>query len=189
VTIDGKSHSLGDFFTVIATQNPIEQQGTYPLPEAQLDRFLFKHKLSYPDLEQELAIVARHGRGSASSNKAASGIKKIVKPADLKEAKAQVSQVQINNELIAYIVGLIRMTRENADIEVGASPRAASMLAAASRALAALNGRDFVIPDDVKYLALPLLRHRVILSPSAEIEGRTTDEVVASIIEQEQAPR
>ncbi len=189
VTIDAKTHSLGDCFTVIATQNPIEQQGTYPLPEAQLDRFLFKHKLTYPNREEELLIVARHGRNTKSGAHSIKAIKKVLSAKDLKAAKAQIHDVEIKDEIIAYIVELIRATRENPDIEIGASPRAASMLAAASRALAAILGRDFVIPDDVKQLALPLLRHRIILSPSAEIEGRRPDDVILAMIDQKQVPR
>jgi len=189
VTIDGKSHPLGENFTVIATQNPIEQQGTYPLPEAQLDRFLFKHLLSYPSREQELSIVDQHGKSSKTPAKTVAGVKPVIKPKDLKDARKQIEQVALTDEIIAYIVDLVRNTRKNPEIEIGASPRSASMLAAAARAYAALNEREFVIPDDVKYLALPLLRHRVILSPSAEIEGLTTDEVLANIIEQLPAPR
>ncbi|VAV98399.1 MoxR protein, partial [hydrothermal vent metagenome] len=189
VTIDGTSHSLGDNFTVIATENPIEQQGTYPLPEAQLDRFLFKHVLRYPSKQQELAIVARHGAHAKSQSDTATGIKAVLSAAKLKAAKKRIGEITLTDEIIAYIVELIRSTRNNPDVEVGASPRAASMLAAACRALAALEARDFVIPDDVKKLAVPLLRHRLILSPSAEIEGRTSMEVIETIIEQTQAPR
>ncbi|MBL4616612.1 MAG: MoxR family ATPase [Robiginitomaculum sp.] len=189
VTIDGKSHSLGENFTVIATQNPIEQQGTYPLPEAQLDRFLFKHLLNYPSREQEMSIVSRHGKSSKSPAKTVAEITSVIKPKDLKTARKHIEQVAVTDEIISYIVDLVRNTRENPEIEIGASPRSASMLAVASRVYAALYDREFVIPDDVKHLALPLLRHRVILSPSAEIEGLTTDEVLNSILEQLPAPR
>ena len=189
VTIDGKPHDLNDRFTVIATQNPIEQQGTYPLPEAQLDRFLFKHVLDYPSREEEIAIVSGHGRRTGMRTAGAFGVEAVVDSSELAAAIEAVSNVTLKDDVIAYIVDLIRTTRETPSIATGASPRAASALAAAARARAALDGRDFVIPDDVKTLAPPALRHRVILSPAAEIEGRTTDETLATLIDQTPAPR
>jgi MoxR-like ATPase len=189
VTIDGESYPLNPRFTVIATQNPIEQQGTYPLPEAQLDRFLFKHTLDYPSREEELKIVAQHGTRTGMKTPDGFSIQPVVSLADLDAAVEAVSAVRLNDEIIAYIVDLIRATRTSPALETGASPRAAAALATASRARAALDGRDFVIPDDVKHLALPTLRHRVLLSPAADIEGRTTEETLAGIIEQTAAPR
>lgn len=189
VTIDGKAYPLGDHFMVVATQNPIEQQGTYPLPEAQLDRFLFKHNLDYPNREEEIEIVTKHGARTGSPSAKEMGISAVVKKKSLKDAIACVSNVRLTDEVILYVVDLVRATRENPLFETGASPRAASMLAAAARANAALDGRDYVIPDDVKSIALPALRHRVILSPVAEIEGRTADELIRDIIEQTEAPR
>ena len=189
VTIDGKSHRLNDRFTVIATQNPIEQQGTYPLPEAQLDRFLFKHVLAYPSRDEELAIVAGHGNRSGMKTAAAFGVEPIVTAEELNEAVESVSQVRVQDDIVSYIVDVVRATRETPALSHGASPRAAAAVAAAARAKAALEGRDYVLPDDVKTLALPALRHRVILSPAAEIEGRTTDETLIDIIEQTAAPR
>ena len=189
VTIDGEAHRLNDRFMVIATQNPIEQQGTYPLPEAQLDRFLFKHVLAYPSREEEIAIVGGHGRRTGMATAARLGVEAAVTGEELNAAVEAVSGARINDDIIAYIVDLIRATRETPALEAGASPRAAAALAAASRARAALDGRDFVIPDDVKALALPALRHRVLLSPAAEIEGRTADETLLSLIEQTAAPR
>lgn len=189
VTIDGKMHKLGQHFTVIATQNPIEQQGTYPLPEAQLDRFLFKHVLDYPSLEEELAIVGKHGSRTGMNSAKEYGVKSVVTKAKLTKAVSAVSQVRLTDDVISYIVNLIRATRESAAFETGASPRAGSMVAIASRARAALDGRDFVIPDDVKTVALPALRHRAILSPAAEIEGRSADELISQIIEEVAAPR
>ena len=189
VTIDGKPHSLNDRFMVIATQNPIEQQGTYPLPEAQLDRFLFKHVLDYPSREEELAIVTGHGNRTGMRTAKAFGIGAVVSAADLDAAVATVGGVTVKEDIAAYIVDIVRATRETPALQTGASPRAAAAIAAAARAHAALDGRDFVIPDDVKTLAVPALRHRVILSPAAEIEGRTTDETLASIIDQTAAPR
>lgn len=189
VTIDGKPYPLGARFMVIATQNPIEQQGTYPLPEAQLDRFLFKHNLDYPDYDEEIRIVAQHGARTGSPTAADMGVKPTVKKKQLDDAIKTVANVQLTDEVITYVVNLIRATRENPLFETGASPRSAAMLAAAGRAHAALDGRDFVIPDDIKELALPALRHRVILSPIAEIEGRSADDLINDVIEQTEAPR
>lgn len=189
VTIDGDTYALNDRFTVIATQNPIEQQGTYPLPEAQLDRFLFKHVLAYPSREEELAIVTHHGTRNGMKATDAFAIKPVASAARLAEAIAGVQTVSLKDEVIAYIVDIVRATRDMPALSHGASPRAAAAIAAAARAKAALDGRDYVVPDDVKALALPALRHRVILSPAAEIEGRSTDDTLAEIIQQTAAPR
>ncbi|MEM8616210.1 MAG: MoxR family ATPase [Pseudomonadota bacterium] len=189
VTIDGETYPLNKYFTVIATQNPIEQQGTYPLPEAQLDRFLFKHILAYPEREEELDIVLGHGNRTGMKTATAFGVSAVVEPGELDRAIEAVGGVRVQADIVAYIVDLIRTTRETPALSYGASPRAAAALAAASRARAALDGRDYVVPDDVKALALPALRHRVILSPAAEIEGRTTDETLLEIVEQTDAPR
>ncbi|MEP1231221.1 MAG: MoxR family ATPase [Litorimonas sp.] len=189
VTIDGESFNLGDNFMVIATQNPIEQQGTYPLPEAQLDRFLFKHILSYPTRDDEIRIVQQHGLRTGTPNLKELGLKPVVTKKSLAAASEIISHIRLTDEVTHYVVDLVRGTRDNPLFETGASPRAAAMIASASRAYAALKGRDYVIPDDVKAIALPALRHRAILSPAAEIEGRTADEVIAAVIEQTQAPR
>lgn len=189
VTIDGETHALNDRFTVIATQNPIEQQGTYPLPEAQLDRFLFKHVLAFPSREEELAIVAGHGNRSGMKTASAFGVDSVVTPDSLADAVGSVAQVRVQEDVVEYIVDIVRATRDSPALTHGASPRAAAAIAAATRARAALDGRDYVVPDDVKLLSLPALRHRVILSPAAEIEGRTTDDTLLEIIEQTAAPR
>ena len=189
VTIDGDPYPLNDRFTVIATQNPIEQQGTYPLPEAQLDRFLFKHVLAYPSRDEELAIVSGHGNRTGMKTTKAFGVDPVVSAEQLSEAVAAVSGVRVQDDVVAYIVDIVRLTRETPALSHGASPRAAAAIAAASRARAALDGRDYVVPDDVKALSLPALRHRVILSPAAEIEGRTTDDTLTEIIQQTTAPR
>ncbi|MEM1088271.1 MAG: MoxR family ATPase [Pseudomonadota bacterium] len=189
VTIDGDPYPLNPRFTVIATQNPIEQQGTYPLPEAQLDRFLFKHVLAYPSRDEELAIVSSHGNKTGMKTAQAFGVEPAVSADELTDAVESVGQVRVQNDIVAYIVDIIRASRETPALTFGASPRAAAALAAAARARAALDGRDYVVPDDVKKLALPALRHRVILSPAAEIEGRTTDETLTNVIEQTAAPR
>ncbi|HZZ37124.1 MAG TPA: MoxR family ATPase, partial [Caulobacteraceae bacterium] len=189
VTIDGKAHPLGSHFMVVATQNPIEQQGTYPLPEAQLDRFLFKQTLKYPSREEEEAIVAKHGLRTGSPDPAEMGVEMVAGAAEIGEASVAISQIRLADQIGAYVVSLVRATRETPDLETGASPRAAAMLATAARARAALEGRDYAIPDDVKALALPALRHRVIPSPAAEIEGRHVDETLLGLIDRVEAPR
>jgi MoxR-like ATPase len=189
VTIDGKPHPLSSRFMVVATQNPLEQQGTYPLPEAQLDRFLFKQTLGYPSLEEERRIVATYGLHSGQTAPKDMGVKRVASAKALAEANAAVAQVRLNDDVVGYVLELVRSTRETADLTSGASPRSAAQLALAARARAALDGRDYVIPDDVKALALPALRHRVILSPAAEIEGRRADEVIAGLVERAAAPR
>ncbi len=189
VTIDGETHALSDRFTVIATQNPIEQQGVYPLPEAQLDRLLVKHPLDYLSREDELKVVKAHGSQAGMPDPEGLGVTPIADQATVAAAVQTVSRVRLSDEIAAYVVDLIRATRENADLQTGASPRAGSMLAVASRARAVLDGRDYVIPDDVKGLALPALRHKVVLSAAAEIEGRRVDQVIASLIDQVPAPR
>ena len=189
VTIDGKDYPLGDDFMVVATQNPIEQQGTYPLPEAQLDRFLFKMIIEHPSRDEEREIVRRHGHRSAMPRVEDFGLVAVADSSALAAARAAVTEIRLSDPLVDYIVDVIRATREHSSLEVGASTRAANMLAAAARAFAVLAGRDFVIPDDVKFLALPVLRHRLTLSPSAEIEGLTADRILREVIDQTPAPR
>ncbi|TCS14970.1 MoxR family ATPase [Caulobacter sp. BK020] len=189
VTLDGERHALSDRFMVVATQNPLEQQGTYPLPEAQLDRFLFKHVLTYPSLAEETAIVASHGGRTGQPSPEAFGVEAAGDTATIGEAVAAVASVRLTDDIVRYIVGVVRATRDTGELSGGASPRCAAMLAVAARARAALEGRDYVIPDDVKALALPALRHRVILSPAAEIEGRKVDDVVRGLVDQVEAPR
>ena len=189
VTIDGEVYPLSARFMVVATENPIEQQGTYPLPEAQLDRFLFKQTLKYPSAEEERAIVATHGLRVGSPDPAAMGVGTVAGEGELAAAVEVVSAIRLADQVIGYVVDLVRATRESPDLETGASPRAGAMLATAARARAVLEGRDYVIPDDVKALALPALRHRVIPSPAAEIEGKLTDDTLKGLIERVEAPR
>jgi MoxR-like ATPase len=189
VTIDGESQPLSDQFMVVATLNPIEQQGTYPLPEAQLDRFLFKQVLAYPALDEERRIVATHGQRIGHPDPAQLGVEQVGGVEVIRQAIDMVAGIRLTDEIVAYVVDLVRATRTTPDLESGVSPRGAAMLATAARARAAIEGRDYVIPDDVKALALPTLRHRVILSPAAEIDGRHADQVIASLIEQVEAPR
>jgi len=189
VTIDGRDHPLGDDFMVIATQNPIEQQGTYPLPEAQLDRFLFKIVIQHPGRDEEREIVRRHGHRTAMPRLEDFGLVAVMDSRILADMRHLVTKLHLSDDLLDYIVDVVRGTRAHASLDVGASTRAANMLASAARAYAALLGRDFVIPDDVKTLALPVLRHRVILSASAEIEGLSADRIVSEILDRTAAPR
>ncbi|MGX5849587.1 AAA family ATPase [Mesorhizobium sp. PL10] len=189
VTFDGTTHSLGQNFMVVATQNPIEHQGVYPLPEAQLDRFLFKHRVSYPDAQEEKAIIIHHGGGTASHDIKQYGITAQADRKTLEKALATVGEVTLVDDVVDYIARLVRATRASPDLEVGASPRAGAMLARAARARAALDGRAYVIPDDVKALAVPALRHRVVLSPAAQIDGRLVEQIVTDLVDQTEAPR
>ncbi|MHC4971925.1 MAG: AAA family ATPase [Planctomycetota bacterium] len=189
VSIDGKTHDLGAGFMVVATQNPIEQEGTYPLPEAQLDRFLFKVILDYPTRDQERGIVALHGHRTAMPRLEDFDLQPVADLDKLLAIRAVVADIRLADEIIDYIVDLVRATREHAALLFGASPRSANMLATAARAAAALAGRDYVIPDDVKALAIPALRHRIVLAPGTEIEGSTTDSVIRELIGQVPAPR
>ncbi|WP_407876377.1 AAA family ATPase [Qipengyuania nanhaisediminis] len=189
VTLDGETHQLGERFMVVATQNPIENQGVYPLPEAQLDRFLFKLLVPYPDEGEETRIVAEHGARRGPQRPGDLGVRSIADARALEAASAAIDTVTVADEITRYVVQLVRATRDHGELSVGASPRAAVMLANASRARAALHGRDYVIPDDVKALALPVLRHRLTLSPAAEIEGRELETLVAELIDATQAPR
>jgi MoxR-like ATPase len=189
VTIDRKTHALGDEFMVVATQNPIEQQGTYPLPEAQLDRFLFKIKVDYPDKNEELEIVRRHGMGTAMPKISNFNLQPLVNKEHIIYARKATETIKLSEPLVDYIVEIVRRTRSHPAIEVGASTRAANMMAAAARARSAVSGRDFVLPDDIKYLAEPLLRHRLIMTPASDIEGLTADRIIQEILEQIPAPR
>ncbi len=189
VTIDGERHVLSPHFMVVATQNPIEQQGVYPLPEAQLDRFLFKLLVEYPDAEEEAQIVARYGERTGAPRPDDFEIKPEIDAKGLDAAREAVGSVKLVDEVVDYIVRLVRATRESADLESGASPRAAIMLANAARARAALAGRDYVVPDDVKVLANSVLRHRTLLSPTAEIEGLQVENIIADMVERTEAPR
>jgi MoxR-like ATPase len=189
VTLDGTPHQLPPQFMVVATQNPIESQGVYPLPEAQLDRFLFKLLIPYPDLEEEMKIVTRFGERSGLPRPAELGIVAVADPALLAAAAEAVRAVKLADSVTEYVVRLVRATRDSPDLSSGASPRAAVLLASAARARAALDGRDYVVPDDVKALATAVLRHRLLLSPAAEIEGKQVEALVAELVEQTEAPR
>jgi MoxR-like ATPase len=189
VTIDGVTHPLSGGFLVLATQNPIEQEGTYPLPEAQLDRFLFKVGVGYPSRDEEREMVRVHGHRTATPPLSEFGIATVATLADVLEMRRAVAGIRLSDEIVDYVVDLVRATRGRPALVAGASPRAANMLATASRAHAAVQGRGYVIPDDVKALALPVLRHRVVLAPGAEIEGMTADAAVLRVVEEVEAPR
>lgn len=181
VTIDGVTYPLGEEFFVLATQNPIEQHGTYPLPEAQLDRFLFKLIVTFPDREAEIAILSRGAAREA--------IAQVMTREDLAAGHALVDSIRLSDSIVAYLVDLVRATRSDTDLAHGASTRAAAALAGAVRARAALDGRDYALPDDVQGLFLPAMRHRVVLGPTAEIEGRTADDVLTALLNRTPAPR
>ncbi len=189
VTLDGTAHPLPEHFLVVATQNPIESQGVYPLPEAQLDRFLFKLLIPYPSLEEETRIVARYGERSGLPHPQELGVTAVADAAMLDSAIAAVKRVTLADSVTDYVVRLVRATRDSADLSCGASPRAGVLLAGAARARAALEGRDYVVPDDVKALATSVLRHRLLLSPAAEIEGKQVEALVAELVRQTEAPR
>ncbi len=189
VSIDGTDHPLGDEFIVVATQNPIEQQGTYPLPEAQLDRFLFKLVVDFPPEAVEMEILQAHAAEPIESRASMDGKNKVMGAETLAESRAVIDSIILKDDILAYILRLVRATRENAEISYGASTRAADAIATAARAAAALAGRDFAIPDDVKRLFVPALRHRIVLGPTAEIEGRNAVQVLENILDQIEAPR
>ena len=181
ITVDGVPHHLSQYFTVFATQNPIEFEGTYPLPEAQLDRFLLKIKVTYPEAEQEVAILQNVHQGFDAHNLDAAKIETI--PTDaLAAARAEVRNTSVEPALFQYIVELVRRTRDWPALALGASPRAAISLMNVAKAVAALEERDYLIPDDVKAAALPVLRHRVMIKPEAELEGLNSDQVLSEII-------
>ena len=189
VSIDGTTHKLSGRFTVLATQNPIEQEGTYPLPEAQLDRFLFKLNIGYPSLEQELKAVMTHSGTSTMPSLDALGVKAVLDDAQVDELREAPAKVHFEPRIGEYAVGLARATRQHPSLAVGISPRAATMLSAGARAAALCSGRDFTLPDDVKGLFLSLAHHRVVLTPSAEMEGLRVTSVLEEILGQVAPPR
>ncbi|PON18684.1 magnesium chelatase [Candidatus Entotheonella serta] len=189
VTIDGESHHLSPLFLVLATENPIEYEGTYPLPEAQLDRFLLKILIQYPTHEQELQVVANWQAGFNARKLEAVNLEPLEDPAIIPQCRAYVRQVQVEPGIQNYLVTLVRRTRENPNLLWGASPRASVALLLASKALAAMRGRDYVTPDDVRDVARPALRHRVLLRSEAEIDGLTADAVLDEILTAVEVPR
>jgi MoxR-like ATPase len=189
VSIDGTTHQLDPAFMVVATQNPLEHEGTYPLPEAQLDRFLLKLTVGYPDKAQERAMVLLHGHRSSMPKIEEFKLVAATDSIGLKRMRDVVSEIRLSDEIVDYIVELIRTTRSHSALLAGASPRSANMLATACRALAAIQGRDFVIPDDVKGLVKPVLGHRILLGPTAELDGTSAEVILDDLIKTVSAPR
>jgi MoxR-like ATPase len=189
VTVDGTSYALPRVFTVFATENPIEQEGTYPLPEAQLDRFMMKLVVTYPREDQEVEILRVHQQGIRVEDLDRFGLERIGGEQELLAAQEEIRSRTIREELLGYIARLVRATRENLKVEVGASPRSGLMVLTAAKALAALRGRSHVLPDDIKAVARPVLRHRLLLKPGAEVDGFTPDGVLDEILSRLEIPR
>ena len=189
VSIDGDTHPLPDPFIVIATQNPVEYEGTYPLPEAQLDRFLFKLQVGYPTAEQEVEVLARHDRGLDPHDIVGAGVRPVATVADLAAARAEIALMHVEPPVLDYLVALARATRVSPALVLGVSPRGAAALLHAAKAWAWLAGRAFVTPDEVKAVVKPALRHRLMLRPEVEIEGTTADTVLDGILASVPAPR
>lgn len=188
VTIDGVNHLIERPFLVMATQNPIESEGTYNLPEAQLDRFLFKLVVEYPSLEEEANILRLHTGGVSPETLLTDAVLTVTNPAEVLEMQRLSANVLIDNHVLGYIAALVRKTRQWPTFSLGASPRAGVAVLKGARAVAALDGRDYVLPDDVQEVALPALRHRIILTPEAEVEGRGADELLAELIRSVEVP-
>ncbi len=189
VSIEGVTHPLPDPFIVVATQNPVEYEGTYPLPEAQLDRFLFKLQVGYPTFEQEQEMLARHDAGLDPHDVVASGVRPVANAADLAAARLQIERLRVEAPVQAYVVSLVRATRDSPSVVLGVSPRGATALLHAAKAWAWLAGRDYVTPDEVKAVVKPALRHRILLRPELELEGATTDGVLDGILASVPVPR
>ena len=187
ITVDGQTMQMQQPFLVIATQNPIEQEGTYHLPEAQLDRFLFKIKVDYPSESDEVIVVTKHHSNTGT------GMNNLVQPVlnaqAIENLRRLVNGIHVEEKLIRFIVSVVASTRQNKSIYLGASPRASIGILQSSKAIAAMNGRDFVVPEDILYVIPPVLRHRLVLSPEKEMEGGTTDDVIKQIIQSSEIPR
>jgi MoxR-like ATPase len=187
VTVDGVTHKMDEPFLVVATQNPVEHEGTYRLPEAQLDRFLFKINVPYPNVEEEVKILAWHN--TLQHKQQTDGLNKILSPTEILKMQEQVRQIYADEKIMQYIANIVTETRSHKAIYLGASPRASVGMLNASKAYAAINGRDFITPDDVKFMALPVLRHRLVLTPDKEMEGVTPDEIILDIVKSKEVPR
>jgi MoxR-like ATPase len=187
--LEGDRHRLPELFMVVATQNPIEYEGTYPLPEAQLDRFFFKLLVDHPDAEVEQAILARYHHGFDARQLDALQLVPVIDQPVLVSLRAGWQAVAVEPGVMTYITNIVRATRASADVLLGASPRAGIALLLGSKVLAALSGREYVLPDDVKRLALPVLRHRILLKPEAELEALTPDQVIQRLLAGVEVPR
>ena len=188
VSIDGSTHTLPEPFVVVATQNPIEYEGTYPLPEAQLDRFLLKLLVEYPSAEEELEVVRRHHQGLDLHDPVAAGVAAVANAATLKQAQREVGEIVVEEPVLRYVIELIRATRQSPSLTLGVSPRGAAALLKTSKAWAWLSGRSFVTPDEVKTMAKPTLRHRLLVRPELEIEGVDADRILDGILSQVATP-
>jgi MoxR-like ATPase len=188
VTVDGQSHPLSPTFTVFATQNPIEFEGTYPLPEAELDRFMAKVQVGYPAADVEQSILTRYVEGFEADRTDTYGVSPVINADGLEQLRQAVDAVRVEPSITAYVTAIVRATREAASLTLGASPRAGVALFKAARAAALLDGRDYVIPDDVKRLAPSILRHRVSVAPELELEGVTADQALKAILDRIEAP-
>ena len=189
VTIEGEAHALPPPFMTLATQNPVEQEGTYPLPEAQLDRFLLKVRLDYPDEAAEIAILEATTRGRVGHRLDVDAVGQVLDPAQAQALQDATAGLLVDERIYGYAARMVRATRSHTGVAMGAGPRGGIALIRAARAAAVLEGRDFVTPDDIKRVALPALRHRLILAPELEIEGARTDDVLRRILETVEAPR
>lgn len=189
VSIDGTTQRLPSPFFVLATQNPVEQEGTYPLPEAQLDRFLFKAKLTYPSLEEEIEVLRMHRGDNAGLDSRLEEVSTVADAATLQACKEEVLAVEIREEVLSYVAELVRRTRDHVHLSLGGSPRATLLLLLASKAAAAVDGRNYVTPDDVKALYIPTLEHRLLLTPAAEVDGLAIADVLATIANSVSIPR
>jgi MoxR-like ATPase len=187
ITVDGKTYQLSPPFIVLATQNPVEQEGTYRLPEAQLDRFIFKIEVDYPSLEDETKIISDYHVRKNSID--LTSVNNVLNASDVKNYRDKVGEIHIEANLISYIAKIANQTRNNSALYLGASPRASLSILTSSKAIAAMRGRDFVTPDDIKFVATPVLKHRVMLTPEKEMEGLTTTEIIKQIIEKIEIPR
>ncbi len=189
VSVEGALNRLPEPFMVLATQNPVEYEGTYPLPEAQLDRFLLKVRINYPPLAEETEILRRYHTGFDAHHIERSGLATVMTPADIAAAQAAILAVKVESGILDYIARLMDGTRKSPDLILGGSPRAGIALLLTSKTYAALRGRDYVRPDDIKFLAPPVLRHRVILRPEAEVEGLDADKIIARLLSKIEVPR
>lgn len=187
VTVDGSTYAMDAPFMVVATQNPIEHEGTYRLPEAQLDRFLFRIDVPYPSMDEEIEILAGHHRRKNSSFLAE--LNAVVSAEEIEAQRKITSQVHVEPEIMKYIASIVQSTRNSSSVSVGASPRASVFVMKASQAVAAMKGRDFVTPEDVKEIIVPVLRHRIMLTPEKEMEGVSPDQVITLLLEQSEVPR
>lgn len=189
VTVDGQPYPLPHPFTVFATQNPIEHEGTYPLPEAQLDRFLFKCIVDYPPREQEARVLEMHHQGIDPHDLSSLGIERVVDTDRLRACRREITAVSVEGSVMTYVLDVVRATRQSPFVLLGASPRAAALLLVVSKAAAAERGREFLVPDDVKDMVTPTLRHRLILQPEAEVDGLTPDAAIEAIVASVPVPR